>query len=196
MSVRCLSRCVLWFSLSLCRSCRTSAPMAQPDAGVNQGTSYYNSAPAADQNQNVAQDQGDNGVWDDPTWRWGDHWAWWGWHRPYGYRSHWSWGTRAEWSTDGGDFSSGSPGEGDDDWGSGGSTHHTSLQAMTVITQIIVEGLRGILQDFGRGTHLRGLLTLLGMGIQDKRLLPTRVLSAKRWRCQASMHRVLERIWA
>ena len=76
------------------------------------------------------------------------------------------------------------------------STHHTSLQAMTVITQIIVEGLRGILQDFGRGTHLRGLLTLLGMGIQDKRLLPTRVLSVKKWRCQASMHRVLERIWA
>ena len=94
--------------------------MAQPDAGVNQGTSYSNSAPAADQNQNVAQDQGDNGVWDDPTWRWGDHWAWWGWHRPYGYRSHWSWGTRAEWSTNGGDFSSGSPGEGDEDWGSGG----------------------------------------------------------------------------
>ncbi|CAE7414743.1 RE2 [Symbiodinium sp. CCMP2592] len=96
--------------------------MAFSGAGASNPTSYYSNAPATDQSDQTAraQDQGDGRVWDDSSWNRGDQWAWQGWYRPYGYRYHWSWGSKAEWSTDGGDFSSGSPGEGDDDQGSGG----------------------------------------------------------------------------
>ena len=76
----------------------------------------------AGQEQSYAQDQSDSWVWGDSSWNGGDRWAWWGWHRPYGYRHHWSWGARTEWE-DGGNFSSSTPSEGDEDRDSGRTDH-------------------------------------------------------------------------
>ena len=95
--------------------------MAQSGAEA-ESTPLHQDASAGNQGQSFpVQDRGDS--WDDSSWSRGDRWAWQGWYRPYGYRYHWSWGSRAEWDTDGADFSNGTPSEGDEDRDSGRVDH-------------------------------------------------------------------------
>ena len=96
--------------------------MAPQEAEAEYGSAVRENA-SAGQEQSYAQDQSDSRVWGDSSWNGGDRWAWWGWHRPYGYRHHWSWGTRTEWDVDGGNFSSSTPSEGDEDRDSGRTDH-------------------------------------------------------------------------
>ena len=96
--------------------------MAPQEAEAESGSAVRENA-SAGQEQSYAQDQSDSWVWGDSSWNGGDRWAWWGWHRPYGYRHHWSWGARTESDADGGNFSSSTPSEGDDDRDSGRTDH-------------------------------------------------------------------------
>ena len=73
--------------------------MANVDGGASNPMSYY-TAPPNEPLADESRDLGNNSwSWEASDWSWGDHWARQGWHRPYGYRNHWSWGSKAEWES-------------------------------------------------------------------------------------------------
>ena len=167
--------------------------MASAETGAENPTSYY-AAPASEPSPAESTDQRDDTwSWDTSDWRRGDRWANGRWYRPYDYDyyNHWSWGSRAEWGSNSFESFHGSHGEGDDDQGSG--TRFTSRRAMRA-RHGATEGVHGTLQGLGLGNPLRGQLRVRSLRV--KRLLGTRVPSARRWRFQVLMLAARGMTWA